>query len=235
MQDSFEKKLKDKFDKLNVDYDRSSELDCMKEHPDQLTYRPTRKADKGFGLCYAVKEGGHYNIYGVEDTLISKFESFGQEVKLFTPTYYGSLCSQEKEAVAYFLNRLNSNLLWEGVLKSYVYFATVDGEIKYIGKGEAGRWKHCISGTSHLRKLNKDLFEGKEICVYMVKAGMTSDEALRLESDLISSFSCHQGIESLYNTQGVASKKYPTYISEESLKQASRLLGKYVEYVEEKD
>lgn len=233
MQDEFEVVLKQEFDKLGSEY--SPTLDCMKEHPDQLTYRPARNGSKGFGLCYAVKTDNHYNIYGIEDTLIGTLESFGQDIKLFTPIYYGTPHKQEKEATIYFLNRLNSNLLWEAVLGSYVYFATVDGEIKYIGKGESERWKHCISGSSHLRKLNKDLFMGREICVYMVKAGMTSDDALKLESDLISSFSSHQGVDSLYNTQGIKSKKYPTYISEESLKQASRLLGKYVEYIEEKD
>ena len=234
MQDDFESKLKKEFDKLDKSYDINSTLDCMKDHPEQLTYRPSREGGKGFGLCYAVKVDSYYDIYGIEDTIIGKFEAFGQDVKLFTPIYYGTPHKQEKEAITYFLNRLNSNLLWEAVLGSYVYFTTVNGEIKYIGKGESERWKHCISGSSHVRRLNKDLFAGKELCVYMVKAGMTSDDALKLEADLISSFSCHQGTDSLYNTQGVKSKKYPTYISGESLKLASRLLGKYVEYVEEK-
>lgn len=203
----------------------------MAEQRDELTYRPVREGLQGFGMCHAIrhKDTSTYEVYGTSDTLIAKLECFGEDIRIYTPLYFEKPLKQDAEAVKYFLNKLNSNINQNALVGSYVYFATVNDEIKYIGKGEGSRWKHCISGASHLRELNKDLFSGKEVAVYIMKDNMTSQEALRLELDVISSLSVHNGKGSLYNNHGVANTEYRQYIAEESLKHISTLVGRHRE------
>lgn len=70
----------------------------------------------------------------------------------------------------------------------YVYVCKVDGEVAYIGKGKGDRWKHCLSGKSHNRKLNEAVILGKNVSVDFVKRGMSESEALTLEKSLITVF-----------------------------------------------
>ena len=67
----------------------------------------------------------------------------------------------------------------------YVYVCKVDGEAAYIGKGKGDRWRHCLSGKSHNRKLNEAVILGKDVSVEIVKRGMSESEALSLEKSLI--------------------------------------------------
>jgi hypothetical protein len=67
----------------------------------------------------------------------------------------------------------------------YVYAATYNNEIVYVGKGQDNRWLHCTSGVSHVYELNKLHFEGKEVTVEIIKEDMTADEAFKFERELI--------------------------------------------------
>lgn len=79
----------------------------------------------------------------------------------------------------------------------YVYIVTVDGEIRYVGKGSKDRYKHAVSGASSVPQLNKDFFEGKEIVVYKFCYRETSEEAELAEREYISSL-LYDGYD-LYN------------------------------------
>ena len=72
------------------------------------------------------------------------------------------------------------------IVDYYVYVCRVDGEVTYVGKGKGDRWKHCLSGKSHNRKLNEAVILGKDVSVDFVKKGLSESEALTLESALIS-------------------------------------------------
>lgn len=205
---------------------KDKELQCLQEHPDKLEYRPRKRS-----VCFAVKEGSHYTVYGTQDTVIAKLNYFGTDVGIYSPSYLCSPTTEDIESINYFMNRLNSNLLFSLSLHSYVYMAVVDGSIKYIGKGDTLRWKHCISGVSHVKMLNRDFFSGRKIEVYIIKAGMTNEDALKLESELIANFSNHYGEDFLYNTQGIRAKCPVTYISEDSLIASSQLVGTHKEVV----
>ena len=37
-----------------------------------------------------------------------------------------------------------------------------DNEVLYVGQGDMGRHKHCLSGTSHNRDLNRYYFKNGE-------------------------------------------------------------------------
>lgn len=76
----------------------------------------------------------------------------------------------------------------------YVYTATVDGVLRYVGKGTKDRYKHCTSGISSCPELNRDFFEGRDIVVKKIKTGLTNSEAETYEQQLIS-----ENFEQLYN------------------------------------
>ena len=67
----------------------------------------------------------------------------------------------------------------------YVYHAYgVKGELLYIGKGRGERWRHCISGASHNKWLNKYYFfngEDKSMNVKIVEYFKTEELALVAE------------------------------------------------------
>lgn len=69
--------------------------------------------------------------------------------------------------------------------KFIVYKAVVLGETVYIGSGALGREKHCASGCSHVYELNKYHFEGVHIEVSVIKKGLTKEESLQIEKELI--------------------------------------------------
>lgn len=75
------------------------------------------------------------------------------------------------------------------VSKYYVYAAYgLDGELLYVGKGSGERYKHCNSGTSSNKNLNRYYFnngEGDCITTKVVKYFHTDEEALQYEKHLI--------------------------------------------------
>ena len=62
-----------------------------------------------------------------------------------------------------------------------------NNEVLYVGQGNTGRHKHCLSGTSHCRELNRYYFSTGEnsIFVDVVFQGLTKDEAMLQELLLI--------------------------------------------------
>lgn len=68
-----------------------------------------------------------------------------------------------------------------------VYMCKVDGEIVYVGQGQVGRSRHCVSGISHVYGLNKLHFSEMRdsVEVDVVKFFLSKDDALKLELDLI--------------------------------------------------
>lgn len=87
------------------------------------------------------------------------------------------------------MNKENKNIY-------YVYGCYVDRVLKYIGKGKGDRWKHCTSGNSSCKELNRDFFLGKSMNVEILYDNLSEDEALKLEKLLLSVGN------SLYNKQG---------------------------------
>lgn len=69
--------------------------------------------------------------------------------------------------------------------KYYVYTATLDGEVLYVGKGKKDRYRHVNTGISHVLELNRLFFEGAKVVAGIYKDNLTEDEALSLESMLI--------------------------------------------------
>lgn len=179
---------------------------------------------EGFTVHAVPLADNQYQVFGKEDILVANIKRLEQSGLWFSEPL-ADLCVLDRNAICYFLNNLNTNFSNPYELKDYVYLVVVNSELKYIGKGCMDRWKHTISGTSHVRALNADYFKGKEMVVYIAKAGMTTEEALELESTLIHTFS-KQGFD-LYNTQGVGVQRKYEYINIDALLSASRLVAKY--------
>jgi hypothetical protein len=90
----------------------------------------------------------------------------------------------------------------------YVYLCKVDGIVRYIGKGCNDRYKHTLSGSSSCRELNRDLFMGSILEVFLYKdvngdVFFEEDIALMYERQLIHTFE-HHGVV-LYNKDKVES------------------------------
>ena len=68
----------------------------------------------------------------------------------------------------------------------YVYVCKVEGQIRYNGKVRGDRYKHCTSGKSHSKQLNKEFFSNKEMVVDIIKESLSEEDALLLEAELIS-------------------------------------------------
>ena len=63
-----------------------------------------------------------------------------------------------------------------------------NNEVLYVGQGNTGRHKHCLSGTSHNRDLNRYYFNNGEdgsIRVEILHTNLTQDEAIEIEMELI--------------------------------------------------
>lgn len=69
----------------------------------------------------------------------------------------------------------------------YVYVATLNEDILYIGKGKALRYKHVTSGKSNCLELNRLFFLGVTPTVEIHKDNLTDIEAQVLETSLIKS------------------------------------------------
>ena len=76
-----------------------------------------------------------------------------------------------------------------GVAKAgyYIYTVECDGEIVYVGKGTGRRYLHARSGTSHNLELNRLYFMQTPTIVSIYKSGLTENESLIIEKELISS------------------------------------------------
>jgi len=77
-----------------------------------------------------------------------------------------------------------------------IYYATYNNNIIYIGSGLQNRYKHCISGTSHIYDLNRLHFlEPDSVQVHILKGFTSQEEALEEEKKLILEF------KPVYNSQ----------------------------------
>lgn len=72
-------------------------------------------------------------------------------------------------------------------MKFYVYLASIDGEVKYVGKGKGLRYQHVNSGVSSCYQANKAHFEGLFIEIDFYKYFEFEEDALLLEKELITS------------------------------------------------
>lgn len=70
----------------------------------------------------------------------------------------------------------------------YVYMATVDGYVVYIGRGKGNRYKHAYSGRSGNRELNRLYFNGAHVVVEVLRHEMTYEESCELEKKLIAKY-----------------------------------------------
>lgn len=87
----------------------------------------------------------------------------------------------------------------------YVYGAFgVDGELLYIGKGKGTRWKHCSSGISSSKALNRYYFqngEGDCITTRILHRFSSNSKAVKKERELISLY------QPPFNLDGVGQPK----------------------------
>ena len=68
----------------------------------------------------------------------------------------------------------------------YVYIASIDGEIFYIGSGKGDRYSHVNSGISHNYKINLHHFTAEQkLSIAIYREGMSKDESRELETNLI--------------------------------------------------
>lgn len=69
--------------------------------------------------------------------------------------------------------------------RQYIYAATHEGEIVYIGRGKGLRWSHCTSGISSSYYLNRLHFDGANVETMIVKDDLSDEESYALEGYLI--------------------------------------------------
>lgn len=67
----------------------------------------------------------------------------------------------------------------------YVYVAYTGTQPLYIGSGTVGRWKHVNSGASHSALVNQHFFTHGPFEITIHKDGLTKDEAVSLEYEMI--------------------------------------------------
>ena len=98
--------------------------------------------------------------------------------------------------------RKNSRVSTE---EHYVYAAYgVDKELLYVGKGKGARWKHCNSGISSSKALNRYYFsngEGECITTKILYRFASNSKALKKEKELIDMY------QPPFNLDGVGSPK----------------------------
>lgn len=61
----------------------------------------------------------------------------------------------------------------------------MDGVCLYVGEGQPDRWKHIISGTSHVYEANKWHFLGRKIDVKILAKNLKKNDAVSLEKEKI--------------------------------------------------
>lgn len=70
----------------------------------------------------------------------------------------------------------------------YVYMATVDGYVVYIGRGKGDRYRHAYNGRSTNKELNRLYFTGAPVIVEVLKEDMEYEAARQLEKELIAKY-----------------------------------------------
>lgn len=89
-----------------------------------------------------------------------------------------------------YLSSLKTGSLWwtthVEITGHYVYICFVGSTVLYIGSGKGKRFLHVASGISENFKLNKHYFcEENSIEIIVIRSGLTKQESLELEKDLI--------------------------------------------------
>lgn len=142
-----------------------------------------------------------YNLYGAGGDYLGHTEKqngFYSFVEIS-----GNARKQNQHFISYVLNTLNNCLY---IPKDYyVYMVFVDKSLRYIGKGNGGRFTHSVSGTSHVYELNRAYFENSIMEVFCYAEGLSEQNALNLESGLIARYGCYEA-KNLYNSRGISSK-----------------------------
>ena len=80
-----------------------------------------------------------------------------------------------------------------------------NNEVLYVGQGNIGRHKHCLSGTSHNKDLNRYYFnngEDSSMTVEVVHSCLSDSEAKAKESEYIKT------LKPLFNVVGVSECSY---------------------------
>lgn len=104
-------------------------------------------------------------------------------------------------------------------MKDYVaYFAFLEGELVYIGKGYRGREFHLTTGTSHVYEANKAHFEGKTLEVKSIRLSKQEESDLEVEKTLIQAFNPP------WNKQHTSDGKYFQYKSVSQKEDVNTLL-----------
>lgn len=84
----------------------------------------------------------------------------------------------------------------------YIYTATLDGVIVYVGKGQGNRYKHLQSGRSHVYKANESHFLKVEFQVDILEVFNNAEDAKKNEMALI------YQLKPSWNEVGVSSGGY---------------------------
>lgn len=98
------------------------------------------------------------------------------------------------------IEKLRRQLYIDNKEHYYVYVCLVNGEPKYVGMGSGERYKHCQSGVSSCKELNKDFFEfgADNMLTVKVESQLSRERAQYLENSLIAHL-IEDFSESLYN------------------------------------
>lgn len=88
----------------------------------------------------------------------------------------------------------------------YVYCAYgINGEVLYVGKGSGDRYKHCNSGMSSNKRLNKYCFQNggdSSMTVKVIHSDLSDSEAKAKECE------CIKTLKPLFNVVGVSGCRY---------------------------
>lgn len=152
--------------------------------------------DTGFDYMYHIEYKRNGTLFYKEFEF--DFEDELRKLKSGGLTYHKKYSSPERSESKIIVGAYCQ--LSEGLNGYYVYIITSDDKIAYIGKGKGNRYKTHLDGRSNCALLNRDYFQGSVLKAYCYKSGIsTSDEALRLESALISSYIKENPDHGLYN------------------------------------
>lgn len=67
-----------------------------------------------------------------------------------------------------------------------VYVAyDINGLCMYVGEGKPDRWKHLVSGISHVYEANRWHFDNRKLDIKIVAEGLSKEDAVKLEAEKI--------------------------------------------------
>lgn len=66
-----------------------------------------------------------------------------------------------------------------------VYAGYHKGTCMYVGEGVSDRWKHLISGTSHVYEANQYHFKGRVLDIVILHQGLDKASAVSIEKEEI--------------------------------------------------